>query len=46
MRKRIKIRIAKNQKDFLFLSMLQVLHILVIIFLAKDYLQFMKKKNY
>ena len=36
MRKRIKIRIAKNQKDFLFLSMLQVLHILVIIFLAKD----------
>ena len=36
MRKRIKIRIAKNQKDFLFLSMLQDLHILVIIFLAKD----------
>ena len=46
MRKRIKIRIAKNEKDFLFLSMLQDLDILVIIFLAKDQLQFMKKKNY
>ena len=42
MRKRIKIRITKK----IFLNMLQDLHILVIIFLVKIYLQLMKKKNY
>ena len=42
MRRRIKIRITKK----IFLNMLQDLHILVIIFLVKIYLQLMKKKNY
>ena len=37
MRKRIKIRIIKNEKD---------LHTLITIFLVKDQFQFMRKKNY
>ena len=44
MRKRIKIRILKNEKDFIKYA--QDLHTLITIFLVKDQLQFMRKKNY